>query len=411
VRVLYFHQHFSTPAGSTGTRSYEFAKRLIARGHEVTMVCGTYSAGNTGLTIPFISGRREGEIEGIRVLEFHYPYSNNDGFLKRSVTFLKYAFRSVLVLWQEPHDLVFATSTPLTAGIPGVFARWLRLTPFVFEVRDLWPELPRAMGVITNPVVLWLMALLEWLSYHSANTIIGLSPGIVEGIKKRGIREEKITMVPNGCDLELFNPDGDDCFTCAELAHHDHFAVFAGAHGLANGLDQLLEVAAELKKLDRSDVKLLFVGAGSLKAELIREAEASGLDNCIFLDPVSKMELVKIFRTADVGLMVLANVPAFYYGTSPNKFFDYISSGLPVINNYPGWLAELIEREICGAVVMPGDSKQFAAKIVELCDDDSTKEQMSRAARKLAVSSFSRKQLADEFVELLVKTNSDSLSR
>jgi len=401
MRVLYFHQHFSTPSGSTGTRSFEFAKRLIQRGHAVTIVCGTYKGGDTGIIAPFVSGRREGEIDGIKVIEFHYPYSNNDSFLRRTVTFFKYALRSVLVLWQESYDLVFATSTPLTAGIPGIFARWFRRKPFVFEVRDLWPELPRAMGVIKNPVLLWLMEVLEWLSYRSANHVIGLSPGIEKGIERRGVKKRKIGMIPNGCDLKLFNPSGVGTPVLAEFDQFDYFAVFAGAHGLANGLDQLLDVAAALKASDRLDISLLFVGEGSSKKELIREAKVRELNNCIFLDSVPKIELAKIFREADIGLMVLADVPAFYYGTSPNKFFDYISSGLPVINNYPGWLAELIAENNCGAVVAPENSKQFAEKIIEICDDDGTRRTMARAARQLAESSFSRRKLSDNFVDIL----------
>ena len=411
MRVLYFHQHFSTPSGSTGTRSYEFAKRLIQRGHDVTIVCGTYKGGDTGIMAPFVAGRREGEIDGVKVIEFHYPYSNNDGLLRRTSTFFKYALRSILVLWQEPYDLVFATSTPLTAGIPGIFARWFRGKPFVFEVRDLWPELPRAMGVIKNPVLLWLMEVLEWLSYHSANHIIGLSPGIEKGIESRGVKKNKIVMIPNGCDLELFNPSGGGSSPLAEFVQSDYFAVFAGAHGLANGLDQLLDVASELKKLDRSDISLLFVGEGSLKSELIREAKMRGLDNCAFLDPVSKIELANIFRVADIGLMVLANVPAFYYGTSPNKFFDYISSGLPVINNYPGWLAELIEESSCGAALAPGNAKQFAGKIIEICDDDVVRAAMATSARGLAESSFSRRQLSDNFVDVLERVNTRRYQR
>jgi len=304
-------------------------------------------------------------------------------------------------LWQESYDLVFATSTPLTAGIPGIFARWFRRKPFVFEVRDLWPELPRAMGVMKNPVLLWLMKLLEWISYHSANHIIGLSPGIEKGIERRGVKKREIGMIPNGCDLELFNPNGVGTSVLAEFVQFDYFAVFAGAHGLANGLDQLLNVAAELKESDRLDIGLLFVGEGSSKKELIRDAKVRGLSNCIFLDPVPKIELAKIFRKADIGLMVLADVPAFYYGTSPNKFFDYISSGLPVINNYPGWIAELIEGNFCGAVVSPSDAKQFAAKIIEICDDEESRAAMGSSARGLAESSFSRKKLSDIFVDTL----------
>jgi len=184
MKVLYFHQHFSTPLGSTGIRSYEMAQQLLAEGHQVTMVCGSYLGGYTGLTQPFVNKRRRGMVDGIDVIEFELAYANQDNMLKRYCTFIKYALRSIYVALTERYDLLFATSTPLTAGIPGIMARWFRNKPFVFEVRDLWPELPKAMGAIRNPIVLWLMNILEWLSYHSAHRLIGLSPG-QRAIKKQ----------------------------------------------------------------------------------------------------------------------------------------------------------------------------------------------------------------------------------
>ena len=159
------------------------ARALVQAGHEVTMVCGNASMAVSGLDGPFSRGKREGIVDGIRVVELELVYSNYDGFIKRSWIFIKFALRSIGIALREPCDLVFATTTPLTAGLPGIFARWLRCKCFVFEVRDLWPELPKAMGVITNPVILGLMSALEWISYRSAHARIGLSPGIVEGIK------------------------------------------------------------------------------------------------------------------------------------------------------------------------------------------------------------------------------------
>src|SRR5215472_14597552 len=181
MHVLYFHQHFSTPDGSTGTRSYEISKRLLACGHQVTMVCGAGALSKSGLRGPFLNGRRKGRVEGIDVIELELPYSNYDGFIRRSWTFLRFAFRSVMLALRLDYDLVFATSTPLTAALPGVSARWLRRKPFVFEVRDLWPDLPRAMGVIRNPLVLLMMDWLEFLAYHAANFCVALSPGIAQG--------------------------------------------------------------------------------------------------------------------------------------------------------------------------------------------------------------------------------------
>ncbi|GAA75674.1 hypothetical protein P20480_2143 [Pseudoalteromonas sp. BSi20480] len=147
------------------------------------MVCGSYGGGETGLTLDFIKGRREGVVDGIHIIEFDLAYSNADGLIKRAGTFLKFALKSIGIALTHKYDVVFATTTPLTAGIPGILARWLRGKPFVFEVRDLWPELPKEMGVITNPLVLAAMSALEWCSYRSAHRCIGLSPGIVEGIK------------------------------------------------------------------------------------------------------------------------------------------------------------------------------------------------------------------------------------
>jgi glycosyltransferase involved in cell wall biosynthesis len=400
MRVLYFHQHFSTPKGSAGIRSYEMARRLVARGHEVTMVCGSYSAGKTGLAHPFARGRRRGVVDGIDVIEYDLAYSNQDGFVKRSTTFLRYALRCIGLVFSEPADLVFATTTPLTAGIPGIAARLFTSKPFVFEVRDLWPELPRAMGVIRNPLVLWLMGALEWASYHAAHRLVALAPGIAHGIEERGISAQKIAIIPNGCDLDIFaaeaerwRPDGVDS--------DDLLAIFTGTHGAANGLNAVLDAALELKRRGRNDIKLALVGDGKLKPELVRRAAHDKLTNVIFADPVDKARLAGLMASADIGMQILANVPAFYFGTSPNKFFDYIAAGLPVLNNYPGWLGDLIVKYQCGFSVPPDDASAFADALERATADRAGLDAMARNSRSLAEMSFARNELGASFVEWL----------
>ena len=147
---------------------------------------------------------------------------------------------------KEPCDIIFATSTPLTIGIPGIIAHWFKRKPFIFEVRDLWPELPREMKVITNPLVLWMLSILEWVSYHSSTRLIGLSPGIVAGINRRGIKKENIAMIPNGCDLNIFIKD-IPAYRPQEVADSDLMAIYAGTHGIANGLDAIIDTAIELQ--------------------------------------------------------------------------------------------------------------------------------------------------------------------
>ncbi len=407
MRVLYFHQHFSTPKGSTGTRSYEMARRLIEKGHEVTMVCGSNVLCKTGLNDQeSVGGLRRGLVDGIDVVEICLPYSNHDGLLKRAMVFVRFALKSILVARREEYDLLFATSTPLTASIPGIAMRMLRpAKPFVFEVRDLWPELPKAMGM-KNPIVLGGMSLLEKVSYLAMKGGVALSPGIGQGMRRRTPGKTPIELVPNGCDFDLFQPRKsvyDEAKLPSGFPRDGLRCVFTGAHGLANGLDAVLDAAGVLKQRGRTDIHLIFVGGGKLKPGLEQRKQAEQLKNCLFFDFLPKDQLSEVMAQTDVGLMILANIPAFYYGTSPNKFFDYIASGLPVLNNYPGWLADLIQENECGIAVPPERADLFADALEKFADGKSLRLKMGMNSRALAEKDFERKKLADRLVCFLEK--------
>ncbi|MCH8010909.1 MAG: glycosyltransferase family 4 protein [Candidatus Marinimicrobia bacterium] len=395
MHVLYFHQHFSTPQGSTGTRSYEFARKLIERGHSVTIVCGSYWIADSGLSGGFVNGIRSGYVSGIKVIELELQYSNTDSFIRRTLIFLRYSWQGLKIGLKEKYDILFATSTPLTAGIPGIIARLLRKKPFIFEVRDLWPELPKAMGVITNPIILKLMDWLESFTYRLAATCIGLSPGIVKGIKKK-VPNKIVVMIPNGCDLNLVED-------YKPMKNNTEFvAVFTGAHGIANGLDAVLDAVEILVEKGRQDIVVKFIGDGLLKPKLQERVRYEGLTNCKFLEPMPKNGLFTYLKqNASVGLMILDNVPAFYYGTSPNKFFDYLSLGLPVINNYPGWLAEIITQNQCGIAVPPDNPEAFADSLIKLKDNPDLREKMGKNGRRLAENEFDRNRLGERFVDVL----------
>jgi glycosyltransferase involved in cell wall biosynthesis len=406
MRILYYHQHFSTPDGSTGTRSYEMARALIARGHKVTMVCGSGFLARTGLEGEAKNGLREGSVDGIDIIEICLPYSNYDSLTKRAKTFLQFAFQGFRLALKIDYDLLFATSTPLTAGIPGILMRLAKpKKKFVFEVRDLWPELPRAMGVLKNPLVLGGLWALEQATYAAMHAGVGLSPGICEGMHKGVGAGKRVAMVPNGCDLDLFHPgkgtSAADDFPLPKIPQKGLCCIFTGAHGVANGLDAVLDAAKVLKGKNRHDISLLFIGDGKLKPRLQQRSANEGLDNCLFFNPISKIRLAEILSKVDVGMMILDNVQAFYYGTSPNKFFDYISSGLPILNNYPGWLAGLITENKCGIAVPPDNPDAFADALIRLADDSALRKRMGENSRRLAESEFSRDLLADRLVSFL----------
>ncbi|MBU0638633.1 MAG: glycosyltransferase family 4 protein [Planctomycetes bacterium] len=400
MHVAYIHQHFTTRRGATGTRSYEMSQRLIQAGHRVTMICGAHESSDLA------DGSSErvatSEIDGIRILRVAEPYANQMGFVRRLLAFGRFARTATRIVRSLDADLVFATSTPLTVGLPGMKgARHLRV-PFVFEVRDLWPELVIAMDVVRNPLMIWYMRRLERRIYLAAQHIIALAPGIKDGICRTGYPVEKVSMIPNSADLDLFQPD-DSPLTDERFGKPDEFRlVFTGAHGAANGLDAILDAAVELKRRQVRGVRFVFIGQGRLRNQLIERSRREGLDDFVAWVPsIPKKELARVLPRMDAGLMILKNVPAFYYGTSPNKFFDYIASGLPVLNNYPGWLAEMITEHRCGVVVPPDDQPAFAEAVLRLRDDPAEGAAMGLRGRQLAEARFSRDMLGAQFVETL----------
>lgn len=406
MKVLYFHQHFSTPKGSAGTRSYEFSKALIRKGHFVTVVCGRYSGASSGLSGSFERGIRSGEVDGINVIELDLHYSNSHNFIQRGLIFFKYAIKCIKIALSESYDLVYATSTPLTAGIPGMAARWIKRKPFIFEVRDLWPELPKAMGVITNPLIIFLLKVLERAIYYSAHHIIALSPGISRGIESEGIDSNKITFIPNGCDLDIFqnifNP-----WRPEKIQETDLLLLYAGTHGIANGLMAIMEAALELQNRGVIGIKFLLVGQGMEKNKLIQFSTQHELENVIFHEPIDKEQLSGLMASADVGLQVLANVPAFYYGTSPNKFFDYISAGLPVLNNYPGWISEIITDNNCGYTINPDSPTNFADIVEMINNNRQDLVDKGQNSKLIAAQSFNRNDLSNEWVDRLERLTSN----
>ncbi len=404
MRILYVHQHFCIPKGAGGVRSYQMARRLLDVGHDVTMICGSHVGAQTGLHGAYSAGVRRGNVDGIRVIEIDCGYKNADRLLLRALKFVKFAVRAVWISLVERYDVMIATSTPLTVGVPAVAARWLRGKRVVFEVRDLWPELPAAMGVIKSRFVLFSLSALEWMSYHSATRLIGLAPGICDGIAKRGIDREKISLVPNGCDADIFQAAGEPGDRPAGVANTDLLALFTGAHGIANGLDAVLDAARVLKQRNRNDIKIMLVGDGMKKPALMKRAQEEGLDNVVFSKPVSKGELSRLMASADLGMQILLDVPAFYYGTSPNKFFDYLTAGLQVLNNYPGWLAELIVEERCGYAVPPRDPVRFADALEHAADHRAELLDMRAGSRRLAAR-FDRDVLFKDFVDVIERAN------
>ncbi|MBR0682681.1 glycosyltransferase family 4 protein [Roseomonas eburnea] len=409
MRILYLHQHHSGPAGSTATRSHAFAEALAARGHEVTIGCGRYDGAATGLVGSFRHGRREGRVSRHRVVEFDIRCGNAMGLAARSAAFLRFAARAVPLAASGRFDVVVASSTPLTVALPALIARRLCGTPFVFEIRDPWPELPRAMGGVPRPVLAGMERLAD-AACRRAAAVVALSEGMAGTAVARGADPSRVHVVPNGCDLQLFGPHLAP-WRPAEAAPWECLALYAGAHGRANGLGTLLDAAGVLLARGETRLRILLAGEGGEKPALMARAAAEGLTNVTFLSPLPRRALGGLMAGCQVALHVLADVPAFAEWTSPNKIMDGLAAGRPLVTNQPGRAARIVEDGPCGIAVPPGDAVALADALVRLARDPALREGMGAAARRQAVTRWDWRVLGERFCALVERAGEGNLPR
>jgi glycosyltransferase involved in cell wall biosynthesis len=399
--VLYFHQYFATRRRSTATRSYELARRLVERGHSVTIVSRDtrrLEAGREEAPGRVVARER---VDGIDVLFLNVPYANRYPTPVRLASFTAFTIAATVAgaLERKP-DVVFASSTPLTIGVAGLLTARAKRVPFVFEIRDLWPAVPVALGALRSRAAIRSAEWLERRLYDGANRIVVLSEGSRDELERRGIPDEKLVFIPNAADLDVFRPDVvDEGFRARHGLEGRFLALYAGAIGRANGLDQLLDAAATLKRLGDERVAIVALGDGGERPRLERRARELGLENLRFLPPVPKEELAGIVGAADVTLTIFAAHPILQTN-SPNKFFDSLAAGRPVVVNVDGWLRRLVEENEAGVWVPAGNAEALAGALSVLAARRDRVERMGRNARALAEREFGR----DEMAERLART-------
>ena len=400
LNIVYVHQHFSTTRGHTGTRSYDFARYLVERGHRVTAVAGVYGASDLAeMALKRVVTRRT--VDGIDLRIVNIRHDNRQPFWRRIAAFLAFMLVSTVeVLRVRDADVVFATSTPLTAGFPGAVAWWLRRVPFVFEVRDIWPETAVEVGALRNPVLIWAAGLAERAFYRAASRIVVISQRMGERLRARlGPAADKVVVIPLGSDCAMFDAAAPDAAWRRTHGLEGKFvAVYAGAHGRVNALGWVLKAAALLK--DDPRIRLVFIGEGALKASLMDQARQGGLDNMLWLDPLPKKALAGVLKACDLGLMTLENLSIFDTAC-PNKFMDYLAAGLPVLVNFDGEAGWICRDEGCGIVVPLEDALAMSRAIRELAGDPARRREMSRRALALAASRFDRRRLVEQIEAIL----------
>ncbi|MGO2275496.1 glycosyltransferase family 4 protein [Pseudoalteromonas nigrifaciens] len=402
--ILYLHQYFATPESNAGTRSYEMAKRFVKNGHSVTFVTSSaYLSGNYNLQ----NGWNYIEIEGIRLYVLHLDYSNKDSFLKRILKFLNFSVRSTLKSLSIKADVVFATSTPLTIAIPGLIYSKLKSTPLVFEVRDLWPELPVATGVIKNKWVIKFATWLEQYTYKNSKRLVGLSPGMCDGITRHGIPEEHVTLATNSCDTDLFDADEqigiNYLSTKLSFVNGRKLITYTGTFGLINKVGYIVELAKAAKKLD-PNLCFVAIGDGMEKQQVIAAAEKVGVlnHNLYILPPVPKTEIVDLLSAADLSLSLFGPVKEMWHN-SANKLFDALASQTPIAINYAGWQKEFIDEHNCGLVLDGSDYEKASTSISHFLNNQSEYDKAVQSCKLLSYERFSRDIMAARIEKTLME--------
>jgi glycosyltransferase involved in cell wall biosynthesis len=397
MRIVYIHQYYCNPQMAGGIRSYEQARRLVARGHEVHVVTTDITEGKRDL------GWRRTVDDGVIVHWFSIPYSNKMSYARRLRAFAEFMVLAAAKATRLRADLVFATSTPLTVAVPGVLAARLSRAPFVFEVRDLWPEVPIEMGALRNPLARKLAGALADIAYRTAKEVVALSPGMAAGVTARrpGTR---VTMIPNAADLDMFavDPDAVRRFRDEHRWLGDRpLIVYTGALGAVNGVEYLVRAARRMNEID-PDVQVLIVGHGKEWESTKALADEYGLlDRTVRMWPkVPKAELPVILGAATMSTSFVRPIRALW-DNSANKFFDALAASRPIAINYGGWQADLLAETGAGLVLDPQDAADAGEKFAKHVRDEGWLTRARAAAHSLAVERFSRDLLFERFEDVL----------
>jgi glycosyltransferase involved in cell wall biosynthesis len=407
MRVLYLSQYFPPEVGATQTRAYEMAQGLVRAGHEVTMITEMPNH-PIGIIPPEYKGKlfEQTTLNGINVLRVWVKTTPEKTFITRMAFYLSYMVMAIiagLFRARGKYDVIYVTSPPLFVGGAGLVLSFLRRTPMVFEVRDLWPESAVVLGELKNTRVIKLSTWLEEACYRRALRIIAVTKGIKDRLIERGFPDSKIALIPNGANTELYKPQPINLALRRQLnIPGDKFVViYAGLHGLAHGLETLLQTANLLH--DDPNIFFLLLGQGPRKVALIELADDLDLPNVMFHDAVPEANLPNYITIANLGLDTRRKV-SISGGTLPVKMFSYMACEVPVVLSIEGEATQLLAKAQAGIAVDPENPEALARAIIELKENPGICKMYGQNGRAFVEQEFSRQKFAEYLGQILEET-------
>ena len=393
MKILYIHQYFNTPKVPGGTRSYWISQELIKRGYQVTMITTARKGFEPG----------EQDVDGIHVVFVKNDYDNSMSAPRKVLAFINFVRLAIKeAAKQKGIDIVYATSTPLTIGYVAMKLKTKKKWPYVFEVRDLWPEFPIQIGAIKNKLAIWYLRRLERHIYERSEHVVALSPGMQEGVISAGTPKEKTSMIPNMSKPDKFFPHEKNM----EIARQFEFditkfnVIHFGAMGKANGLTYIIDAAKILQDKGIGDVNFVFMGFGATEPKLKKMVEDYGLKNVQFLGVHPMATLAEVVNLCDASITSFLNLPILKTN-SPNKLFDSLSAGKPIIVNSAGWTKDLVEKDDCGFFVNPDDPNDFVEKLLLYKNEPETLKRWGENARRLSLEVFDKNILSAKVADVI----------
>ena len=404
MRILYLSQYFPPEVGATQNRAYEMAANFVKKGHQVTMLTEIPNH-PSGIINPEYCGKFmvRSNWDGIDVIRVWVKASPIKSFLNRMLFYISYMINTTiagLLVARERYDFIYVTSPPLFVGVAGLFNMFIRQIPMIFEVRDLWPDSAVYLGELKNSTVITLARKLELACYKYAELIVVVTEGTKHILVKRGIPAEKIVVIPNGANLNRyqFDSEGRDKIR-RQLNLEDKFvAIYAGIHGIAQGLEIIIKAAKILDS--QSQIHFLMIGSGPQKAILRQMVSNYGLTNVTLHNEVSMDEMSCYLSAADIALIPLKNIDLFKH-VLPSKMFDAWACRRPIILLVDGEARRVMEEAQTGVFVPPENPELLAETLIELQKSPDDLQRMGLNGRKYVEDHFSREILAEQLLLVL----------
>lgn len=402
MHILFLTDNFPPEVNAPASRTFEHAREWVRAGHQVTVITcvPNFPKGRVFAGYSNRLWQRE-EMDGIQIIRVWSYITANEGFVRRCLDYISYMITATLAaLFVRKVDLIVATSPQFFTAVAGWMTGLLKRRPWVFELRDLWPESIRVVGAMDKSSVLDQLEKLELFLYRRADAVFAVTQSFRDNLITRGIPAEKIHVITNGADLSRYQPMEKDENLLAQLNLQGCFIVgYIGTMGMAHGLDTVLDTTKKISQMGLADVRILMLGDGARKKSLLQRVEAEQIENVIFLETVPKSEVARYWSLLDVSLIHLKNDDLFK-SVIPSKLFESMAMGIPVLFGVKGEAADIVSRYDVGLLIEPESSEEMSQALIELRNNHELRQQLSKNCQASA-QYFDRSTLAAEMLSVL----------